>query len=147
MFNQINIKARNTCQEADKVTSNWSIKRIMQRQPRWCFDKCMVINSCDNAWIIHSFYFGYRIRSDYETTLSIRSDMNILVPKSVRIRSDRIRIGFGSAHLYFLVTCISLNASMGRAWLQTQRGWNVGMLENFTFFKCLTNTHRRDKKD
>jgi hypothetical protein len=33
IFNQINIKARNTCQEADKVTSNWSIKRIMQRQP------------------------------------------------------------------------------------------------------------------
>jgi hypothetical protein len=34
MFNQINIKTRNTCQEADKVTSNWSIKRKMQRQPR-----------------------------------------------------------------------------------------------------------------
>jgi hypothetical protein len=32
----------------------------MQGQPRWCFDKCMVINSCDNAWIINSFYFGYR---------------------------------------------------------------------------------------
>jgi hypothetical protein len=77
IFNQINIKARNTCQEADKVTSNWSIKRIMrQRQPRWCFDKCMVINSCYNAWIINSFYFGYRspIRS-YPTTKQLyRSD-------------------------------------------------------------------------
>jgi hypothetical protein len=48
----------------------------------------LIINFCDNAWIINSFYFGYRspIRSDYETTLSIRSDMNILVPKSERIR-------------------------------------------------------------
>jgi hypothetical protein len=47
----------------------------------------------------NSFYFGYRspIRSDYETTLSIRSEMNIFVPKSERIRSDRIRMGF--AHL------------------------------------------------
>jgi hypothetical protein len=60
-----------------------------------------IIHSCDNAWIINSFYLGYRspIRSDYETTLSIRSEMNILVPKSERIRSDRIRIGF--AHIYW----------------------------------------------
>jgi hypothetical protein len=34
MFNQINIKTRNTCQEADKLTPNWSIERKMQRQPR-----------------------------------------------------------------------------------------------------------------
>jgi hypothetical protein len=65
-----------------------------------------IINSCNNAWIIihfiiihsdkYSFYFEYRspIRSDYETTLSIRSEMYIFVPKSERIRSDRIRIGF-----------------------------------------------------
>ena len=51
-----------------------------------------IINSCDNAWIINSFYFEYRspIRSDLETTLSIRSEMYIFVPKSERIRSDRI---------------------------------------------------------
>ena len=43
------------------------------------------------TWIINSFYFVCRspIRSDYETTLSIRSEMNILVPKFDRI-------GFGS---------------------------------------------------
>jgi hypothetical protein len=49
-------------------------------------------------YIINSFYFEYRspIRSDYETTLSIRSDMNIFVPKSERIGWDSNRMGFGS---------------------------------------------------
>ena len=38
------------------------------------------------------------IRSDYKTTLSdpIRSEMILPDPKSEKIRSDRIRIGFGS---------------------------------------------------
>jgi hypothetical protein len=48
-----------------------------------------IINSCDNAWIINSFYFEYRSPIRLRKTLSIRSDMNILVPKSERI-------GFGS---------------------------------------------------
>jgi hypothetical protein len=43
--------------------------------------------------LIH-FISDIEVRSDYETTLSIRSEMNILVPKSEQIRSDRIRIGF-----------------------------------------------------
>jgi hypothetical protein len=75
VFNQINIKTRNTCQEADKVTSNLSIKRKMQRQPRYCFDKC-IDNYCNNAWIINSFYFEYRspIRSNPTTTQLYQSD-------------------------------------------------------------------------
>ena len=43
--------------------------------------------------------FLVRVGSSCEiagSSLSIRSEMNILVPKSERFRSDRIRIGFGS---------------------------------------------------
>jgi hypothetical protein len=55
-----------------------------------------IINSCDNAWIINSFYFEYRrpIRSDYETTLSIRY---------VYFCSEHRTNPIGFPHLYSLV--------------------------------------------
>ena len=43
------------------------------------------------------------VRSDYETTLSIRSEMNILVPKSERIGSDSDWFWIRFAHLYLVV--------------------------------------------
>jgi hypothetical protein len=53
-----------------------------------------IINSCDNKWIINSFYFAYRspIRSDYKRTVSIQSKMYIFVLKSEQIRSDSDQI-------------------------------------------------------
>jgi hypothetical protein len=75
IFNQINIKARNTCQEADVQL------------------KCQSNNAATIAlsWIFNSFYFEYRspIRSGYETTLSIRFN-----PKWIFL--FRNPIGFGS---------------------------------------------------
>jgi hypothetical protein len=93
MFNQINIKTRNTCQEADKVTSN-EVSNEKCSDNRDALRNAWIINSCNNAWIINSFYFEYGspLRSDYEITLSIRSEMYIFVPKSERIRSDSDRI-------------------------------------------------------
>jgi hypothetical protein len=52
------------------------------------------------------------IRSDYETTLSIQSEINIFVPKSEQIRSDRIRIGFAHAPLVATVATSAAQAGV-----------------------------------
>jgi hypothetical protein len=62
IFNQINIKARNTCQEAH-------------------------------------FISNFEVRSDYETTLSIRSNPKLILLFRNPNESDRI----GFAHLYIEV--------------------------------------------
>ena len=50
----------------------------------------MVINSCDNAWIINSFISNIEVRSDQTTEQLYQSDMYIFVPSTELIRSDRI---------------------------------------------------------
>jgi hypothetical protein len=50
----------------------------------------MVINSCDNAWIINSFISNIEVRSDQTTEQLYQSDMYIFVPSTELIRSDWI---------------------------------------------------------
>ena len=53
-----------------------------------------IINSCDNAWIINSFYFEYEVRSDPTTKQLYQSDPIQSVYFCSEIRTNPI--GFGS---------------------------------------------------
>jgi hypothetical protein len=85
------------------MSRSWQSDVQLKYQTNKCSDNrddalinARIIHSCDNAWIINSFYFGYRspIRSDYETTLSIRYEYFGSEIRTNPIGSDSI--GFGS---------------------------------------------------